>query len=986
MTKGQSHNHLIRRAVQLALLSSSAAALGVTVVHAADQAGLEEVVVTGTRLVSPNLESISPVTSVTQEDIAVTGRTRVEDILNNLPQVFAGQGSTWSNASDGTATVDLRGLGPNRTLVLVNGRRLGPGGPADQLGNMRPDINQIPTALIKRVDVLTGGASSVYGADAVAGVVNFILDTNFEGVKITGNYNFYSHSNSNSVADVVKAKGFPLPGGSFNGGGQRDLAFVMGSNFADGKGNATFYATYKKTDKILQKEYDYSACVLNQAAAGGWVCGGSGTTNPAQILQFNSDFTDVLGDYILDKSTGAVRDFAGGDVYNFGPVNYYQRPDTRYGAGAFAHYDFSDRVSVYSEFMYMNDRSVSQIAPSGAFGVGLALSCSNPLLSADWVNTLCTSQELGPNDTTNIYVLRRNVEGGGRQQDISHAAWRGVLGLRGNLADNWTYDVSVSQASVDFSSVYLHDFSITRLGRALNVVAGPDGPVCASVLDGSDPNCVPYNVWALNGVTPAAVNYLQIPLVLRGVTTERVVSGSVSGDLTDAGVKLPTAKTGLLLNVGAEYRSESSEQVPDASYQTGDGAGQGGATVPVNGRYFARDLFAELRLPLLEDMPGAHSLSFETGYRYSDYSLGFNTSTYKFGVDWQPAQGYKLRGTFQRAVRAPNIGELFSPQSVALDGSSDPCAGAAPSYTAAQCALTGVSAAQYGNIPENPASQYYGLQGGNPQLKPETADTVSFGVVIEPEQISGLSVAVDYFNIKVKKTIQGIGADTIILNCLNSGDPAYCSLIHRDSTGSLWLTTDGYIQDTLLNIGGLRTKGIDLNASYAFGMGGYGKMNLSLVGTKLMALEYQSDSTLPFYDCAGYYGQICQSPNPEWRHTLRATWLTPWRGLDVSLAWRYFTSVDSDRTSSDPQLSSAYRQVDKSLGSQSYVDLTGGMKFLDRYTLRVGINNLLDKDPPLVGSASGYSNCPTGPCNGNTYPQVYDALGRQIFITATAEF
>src|ERR1700761_5320606 len=275
----------LRNAIRTVLAAATATALAPTawsqIAPAAASAagaseGLEEVVVTGSRITSPNLTAISPITSVDAGYISSSNLSRVEDILNNLPMVFAGQNSTVSNGSDGTASINLRGMGANRTLVLVNGRRLGPG---SGTGSNVSDINEAPAALIERVDILTGGASSVYGADAVAGVVNFVLNTHFEGVKIDTSYSYFQHQNNNTLAqNAVNAAGDALPDHSVNTGFGKTVSVLMGSNFADNKGNATFYLTYDKSAAVLQGKYDYAACVLDSQTAGNLACGGSGFT------------------------------------------------------------------------------------------------------------------------------------------------------------------------------------------------------------------------------------------------------------------------------------------------------------------------------------------------------------------------------------------------------------------------------------------------------------------------------------------------------------------------------------------------------------------------------------------------------------------------------------------------------------------------------------------------------------------------------------
>ncbi|MDY0067506.1 MAG: TonB-dependent receptor [Steroidobacteraceae bacterium] len=977
----------VRRAVRYALLSG-AVATGVisTPTQAQDSESIQEVVVTGSRIRVPNLESISPVTAISEEDIQMTGKVRVEDIVNQLPQAFAAQGSSVSNGATGTATVDLRGLGAKRTLVLVNGRRLMSGTPSSFPDNSAgaADLNMIPASLIDRVEVLTGGASSVYGADAVAGVVNFIMNTRFEGVRVDANYSFYNHENDNSVADIVRDAGYQLPKGTVNGGYTKEISFLLGSNFADDRGNATFYASYRNVDELLQADYDYSACSFNSGDA--FSCGGSSTSFPGRFLTVDPNTGDIAGSLTFDGA-GGMRPYTGADAYNYGPLNHYQRPEERYSAGAFLNLDVTDNMTSYAEFMFMRDESVAQIAPSGSFLQQFTFSCDNPLWSDAQRQAFCGDLGLGGGDSVDILVGRRNVEGGGRQQDFTHESYRAVIGLRGDINENWSFDVYGQYGQASLSSIYYNDFSITRLGRALDVVDdGAGNVVCRSVVDGSDPTCVPWNIWTPGGVTADQLNYLQIPLIQTGKTTEKILNASVTGDLGAYGVQLPTAKSGLMVNVGAEYREESSDLIPDASYQTGDGAGQGGATLPIGGGYRVKDLFFEARLPILEDMRLADSLSAEAGYRYSDYSTDWETDTYKLGLEWAPIQGLRARASFQRAVRVPNVAELYSTQQVTLDGTIDPCAGDNPTLTLEQCIRTGVTAAQYGNITENSAAQYNGFFGGNPDLEPETADTFSVGLAFQPSFAPGLRFQVDYFDIKIEDAIQNPNADFTLLLCALNGDPDLCNRVNRDSLGSLWLTSDGYVYDVLENIGEIRTKGFDFDVGYDLDIGSAGRLGLSLKGTLLESIDTTPQAGVT-YDCTGLYGAICGVPAPEWRHKMDARWRTPWAGIDLTLSWRYFDAVKRDAEDSNQYLAflgtaTGALPTDSKLGSRSYIDLTGSMSFADRYTVRVGVNNLFDKDPPLNGSDS----CPTGSCNGNTWPQVYDSLGRQIFGVLTVNF
>ncbi len=933
----------------------------------------QEVVITGSRIPAPNLTAVSPVTVVNSQEIRLQGTTRTEDLINSLPQAFAGQGGNIANGASGTATLDLRGLGADRTLVLVNGRRL----PAGSPGNYAADLNQIPASLIRRVEVLTGGASAIYGSDAVAGVVNFIMNDKFQGVQGEINYSFYNHEQSSSVADIVAGRAvgnpaqFKVPGDVSRDGEESDYNLTLGSNFADGRGNATIYLGYKKTRAILQSERDYSSCALGSNAAG-FVCAGSSTSFPGRFLPGGA-----VGDWdhTVADAAGNPRPFTSGDIYNYGPLNYYQRPSERYTAAAFGHYDINPNVRVYTELSLHDDQTVAQIAPSGLFGLITTVGFDNPLITPGWRSLLGIN---AAGDTADMFILRRNVEGGGRQDTLGHSSYRGVVGVKGDFAKYWNYDVFVQQGRVNYAESYLNDFSITRSQRAMDVVTDPatGNAVCRSVLDGTDPGCVPYNIWSLGGVTPGALAYLQTPGIQRGYTEQKVQGATLSADLGNYGVQLPSAKSGVGLAFGIERRVEKLDLQTDAAFSTGDLAGQGGPTISLGGQYTVKDYFVEARVPLVEGKDFMDLLAINGSYRNSDYSTGQSSDSYGLGIDWAPVKQVRLRGSYQQAVRAANIIELFQAQGVGLyDNDADPCAGATPSRSLADCARTGVTAAQYGRILDNPAGQYNALFGGNPNLAPETGKTSTLGIVLTP--MKDLSVTVDYFNMKVEDVIGNLSPTTVLQQCLDTG--AFCNLITRDQLGTLWATPLAQIVATNQNLSKYKTSGIDLAVDYNRKLAGFGGLNINFVGTYLKDFKIEEFAGLGEYDCAGLYGGTCGTPLPEWRHKLRATWETPWN-VDVAVTWRYIDAVLYERTSSNPLLGGAYNEVDKELKAQNYIDLAGSWNFTKQLTLRGGINNLLDKDPPLssqVGAGFG---------NGNTYPQVYDALGRRIFVSLTAKF
>ncbi|WP_394764053.1 TonB-dependent receptor domain-containing protein [Phenylobacterium sp.] len=961
---------------------------------------VSEIVVTGTRIPSPNLTSIAPVTTIGNADIKSQGVTRIEDITNSLPQVFAGQGSMISNGSTGTATVDLRGLGPSRTLVLIDSRRLSPGDPSAPSA----DLNFIPASLVERVDVLTGGASATYGADAVAGVVNFIMLKNFEGVRIDAQYSGYQHTQQEgAIQDVIRAKAasatdpsqFSLPAHNVFGGEGSEVSMVLGVNAPDGKGNITAYATYRQNNAILEGTRDYSSCALNSGdtfAQNG--CGGSGTAYPARV-----------GGFLVDPTTfNTFRVRTAGDRFNYAPQNFFTRPDERYSLGAFAHYEIAPWADAYMDTMFMDDRSTAQIAAGGIFAGTFSINCANPLLSAQQRASISATAATGggtcaanPGGTFTGIVSRRlqPIEAGGRQTDFRHTDYRIVIGLKGDLGKNWNYDGYLQYGSVQLAVAQTGNLNSNRITQALNVVNGPTGPVCAP---GAEAGCVPLNLFTSQFISKASLKFLDATSFQNGNTNERVASLAFTGKLGDYGIKSPLASEGVGVALGAEYRREHLDSVADFLSSNGLVNGNGGASPPVNGGFDVYELFGEARVPLINDMPYAKSVAIELGYRFSSYSSVGDTNTYKVAGEWEVIDGLRFRAGYNRAVRAPNVIELFSPQNVSLDGTSDPCAGlTAANPLVATCAkVFNLSNAQVLAIEKNPASQYNGQFGGNPSLKPEISDTYTAGVVWQPSFAPGLNVSLDYFNIKVDQFIAGIGANLIITQCLATQQPFFCSLVHRSpGTNSLWLDPNGFVQDTTLNTGSLKTTGVDLNVNYRtdlsrLGLGDNGSVAVSLVGTWLDQLDTQPLPGGQTYNCKGLYGTVCGVPAPEWRHKLRVTWNTPYsygdwvKSVKVSAQWRYFGKVGLDAYSNDPQLNNPGLQylTDKAFSSRSYVDLTANFTVHNNLNFRVGVNNVFDKDPPVVGA----SNCPAGPCNGGTYPQVYDALGRYVFVGLSADF
>ncbi|HVN44076.1 MAG TPA: TonB-dependent receptor [Steroidobacteraceae bacterium] len=1034
------NNPILRRAVRTALLSGGTVAglmshYSLAQAQAAPAAAAEaappitEVVVTGSRIATPQLESVSPITAVSAQEIKDSGVTRVEDLLNSLPQVVADQGSGLSMGSTGVANLDLRGLGVQRTLVLVNGRRLMPGDPTaggasvSNLGYASAgDVNQIPAALVERVDVLTGGASSTYGADAVAGVVNFIMNDHFEGLRVDASAGIYNHSNHNDwVNPLLEARKFPAVTGTNWDGQNKDLALIMGHNFADGAGNMEAYLGYRRTSPITADHRDHAACVLSASSPGSpYVCGGSSNSAPT-VFYNQSTFSSLQ----LDANGNPVPKY---QRYNYAASHYLQRIDERYTAGFFGHLKFNEHVEAYTEFMFMDDSTRGNYAASGIFlssgfatdpATGLRngdwlLNCGtgaygnkgmNPFLTQSMFNTVCApGNPYGVNPAANgdvqLLMARRNVEGGPRQDEYTHNTWRMTFGLRGELSEDWTYDGSWTSSRVRTTDWHNNDTSSARMQNALLVVpkldaAGNPIPGTA-VCRGGQVGCVPWNIW--NPSTPPTADqltYFSVPGELQGYGEEDIFNAFVSGDLKN--FKLPTAKDGLKAVFGTEYRRETAIFRPDAELYTADLAGNGSPLIGYDAGFHVWEGFTELRMPLVSDAPGAKSLDLEGGYRYSSYTSGFNTNTYKIGLTWAPINDVRLRGSYNRAVRAPNVAELYKPTYVGLDSGGDGCANG--TYSAPECQLTnGGKPLPVYPSPASPAGQYNGQIGGNTLLQPEVGKTKNFGIVFTPSFLTGFSATVDYTDIKISNVITSYGPNLIQANCVASNDPnsIWCQTnpapgqpgIHRDAGGTLWASPQGYTIDPLINLGQLENESIDVGLAYNAGLGSFGRLRSRLDGTYLRKLLITPGGGSASFDCAGYFGPDCTPATPKWRHRLSADWDTPLTGFSAGVTWRYFGEaknelVNAGFPSSYSAAGIALGRPDPRLPTVSYIDLRASYTW-EKYTVRVGCNNVADKDPPLFDTVNSGGN--QAFAESNTFPSMYDTAGRYLYVNVTADF
>jgi iron complex outermembrane recepter protein len=978
---------------------------------------LTEIIVTGSRIAAPNEVSTSPIQVVSAKEIQQGGKTDAIDLLNQLPQNFQNSSVDFSNTSSGLSTpggistADLRGLGPQRTLVLVNGRRLGTGDPNTANPNPSPDLDQIPLSLVERVDVVTGGASAVYGSDAIAGVVNFIMKKNFEGVQIDGQIGEYWHDNHEGWLNGLQTAAAYTPvTGSERDGRSKNFNLVMGSNLADGKGNVTGYLSYQHADPIASSERDFGGCQLNlDIAKTGVGCSGSVNSNFFQTA--NQNIYSVVGNQFLPfPQAGSVPPAA----FNSQPYIFMSREDDRYNAGFMGHFDINNYVKPYAEFGFMEDKTTEIIAPSGLFqsnptdptGNGnFNINCSNPLLSAQERSIICTPAQIAADTaapgsaSANINIGRRNVEGGGREAFWDHTNYRAVGGATGEFAGAWNYDAYASYYYTTLYNANEKYLNYTSINNALQVTGGPTGPVCIS-----GPPCVPWNIFEQGGVTQAALNYLNATGTSYGSVTERIIHGDITGDLGKYGIKSPLANDGIGVNVGAEHRNDNLAFAPDGTELSGLLSGFGGASVAVDNSTSVKEEFIELRVPLAQKQAFVDDLVFDTGFRHSDYNLSGGVNTYKFEVQYAPVSDLRFRAGYQKAIRAPSVLELYTPQSfggISAPG-IDPCAPTLDSTTNtlipatrsfADCAHTGVTAAEYGNggvggvytgtIKQCVALQCDQVQGGNVALKPEQAESITVGLNFAPSFIPNLTGSLDFYRITVRDEINVLSAPVILQRCLDTGDPTFCTLIVRTATGSISgssIATGGYIVQTNLNVGAVAVKGIDAQAAYKHPLPmNLGSMSYVFAGSALLSATTIQYPGAPSYDCVGLYGPSCQTVNPRWRHNLRASWETPWN-VEFSALWRFIGPVTLDSNTSQVGLSNGhYDTFDARMPGMNYLDLSMSWQAISNLQIRAGVNNVLDKDPPIVASNVATSGA------ANSYP-TYDQLGRQLYLAFTAKF
>ncbi len=968
-----------------------------------------DIVVTGSLIKNPALIASSPVTVIGQEEIKLRQSNTAEDILRTLPGATPSIGSAVNNGNGGASYVDLRGLGSFRNVVLLDGNRIAPSG---LLG--RVDLNNIPLALVERVDTLTGGAATTYGADAVSGVVNFITRSDFSGIDA-------------SVSNQITERG---DGAYFRG----DI--TIGANFDDGRGNAVFSVGYQQSDPVYQGERDYS--VQNYDSFSG-ASSGSGTTVP-------SVFT-LGGRRQINPATGSLTTAV--IPFNFNPYNIFQTPFERFNMYGAGHYEVSDSVEIYTRGLFSKNTVDTIIAPSGVFNSSIVVPLSNPYLPAGARNQFCAAASItqaqcdlaaaatsptvtvggvttaNPNfRTITTNLSRRTTEVGPRISNFQTTIFDYRAGVKVGLTEGIKLDVSGGYGESENTQT-LQGYVLTSRVRsavyATNTTSCLGGAPGGAAIDAGT-GCVPLNVFGADGsITPDMTSYI----TGESTTTVRTSLAQARAVLNgDFGFASPFASDSIGFAAGAEYRKYRASQRSDTLAQTaGELGGAGGAAPNIDGGYEVSEGFGELIAPLVQDRPFFQSLTLEAGVRYSHYKVfaanspSYNTTTYKGGGSWEPVTGLKVRGSYQRAVRAPTISELFSPVNTGLTNlATDRCAGAAPVNDAnlrAVCLAQGAPASTIGLIAVPTAGQANITSGGNLDLRPEKSDSYTLGLVIQPQQIiPGLSINVDYYNIKIKGAISQFAPGDIISSCFDTitaasaTSPACLAISRNPVTGGLDgdpATTRGLLA-AISNLGTVKTDGIDLAINYRTPLTQGVKLGLSFQGNWSNSATFQAAPGLINRECIGYYSVNCGgaasaaaggsgSIQPEFTWNTRATF-TFVDNIDVSVLWRHIDNVQQEPDDVVNGNGAAFSGTltGGALAGQSadftripsydYIDLSTRIGIAENFDLTVTVQNLFDKQPPLVGSTVGSTSFNSG----NTYPSTYDALGRRFAIGANLHF
>jgi iron complex outermembrane recepter protein len=903
---------------------------------------LEEVLVIGSHIPRQDYVSASPLFTVEMDAIQLDGSVTLAEYLNRYPQFRPGFTATSVNPGDGTSNLNLRGLGPERTLTLLNGQRLGPAG-----ANGVVDINALPSALVERVEILTGGATTAYGSDAIAGAVNISLRRDLEGLELSGAFNKTDRGD----------------------GDTGEVTLAGGTTFAKGLGTVSGFVGYTDRDFVAANQRSLSAVKWESNLQTGDLTVGGSPHTPATHLFGAARIGDEFAEQGLTfDSNGNVRAYTEDDFYNFQDRTYLQYALERATAGVFSEYIFGENLLGHIDLLYSNNQSDSDIAPAPVTpGAPLTFNVDNPGFSSQAQRVLTENFQPGPDKLLTLPTGWRAESLGPRRSEVERESYSVNLGLEGRWLSDWQWDFDYVRSETEVNERLLNAISDQRLRQALLV-----DPETGECFDSSN-GCVAANIFGEGNVSPQAADFIRFgELSNRSTTQQEVVSLVTTGTVEIAHYDFELA-------VGAQWRRDEADFDPDPRIASGGQIGFNPSSA-IGGSIEVSEVFVEAVLPLLEGRPWVHSLQAELGYRYSDYSTVGTNKTYKYGLMWQPGETVLLRTMFQRAVRAPNIGDLFTAQSefrslVGFWFVSDPCSAEEDpignGFTEL-CTAQGIPESELGTWERNFFAPFVAFENGEQELEEEEADTFTVGVTWQPEIAAGLSIALDYYDIDISGAIEGTSETEVTRLCFLANDPEdkFCRALRRGPDYDI-----AEVDLKLHNFGELSTTGIDLAIDYQLDMkqlyGQSSSVSLSVMLNHAMDYVVQVSPIAPRYKCAGYFGFPCTS-YPEYRSLTRAAW---YLGPIVSeLSWHW---VDGMKNAAELFVGESYLKP-LTVESYNYFDLNFSWEITDRLQVFAGITNLTDKDPPLLGGI--------GAEQGNTDPGQYDVLGRRYHASFSLRF
>ena len=926
---------------------------------------LESVIVTGSKIKRTDLETSQPVLALNREDIQATGLSQIGDILQNLTTGGSTLNQAFNNGGNGSTLVDLRDLGSNRTLVLVNGRRYAPDGSAL---SGAVDLNSIPTAIVERIEILKDGASTIYGSDAIAGVINIITVDSFDGMEANAYFGETSEGDGRTESYDFTA-----------GASTEDTSLIVNVSFQK---NEPVFAGDREISAVPQFGADFCASTTSPN-------GRFGLSDRAGTFTLTNTTPTAPG---VVQSAANLRAFAiPGDCYNFAPDNYLLTPQERYALFAKVKHSVTENISFRSEVVYNNRTSDQLLAAIPVTFAGSGLFGTNNVFN------VAADSFYNPFGVATTRVQRRLQESGGRRftQDVDVFHYSGGFEGYFDFADRpFSWDVGYTFSLNQEQDITTGQVNLNRIAQAV----GPSFRNAQGAIQCGTPGnvisgCVPLNLFGGNGsITPAMLSFISVPLQDTFEYKRIGYQANISGEI----VELPAGILGFA--AGYEYRKESGFDLPDAL--TATGASSGNIRQPTSGGFALDEFFAEFSVPLLSDLPAAKLLELSLASRYSDYTTFGNTTNSKLGIKWKPIDDLLVRGSISDGFRAPSIAELFQGQSDNFASALDPCTGAMQATTNRFITL---NAAQQANCvaagtprtgAEQASGQIRSTVGGSATLSPETSRSKTFGFVYSPDYLAGFDVSLDWWNISIENSITSVGAQAILDACILGGATAQCALISRlpgtgAVTGVIDINTNGASDDIT---------GYDLTANYRFETESYGKFRANIDTTYLDEYINITDSGLPGdplrYSLAGnYYGSGTLAARLKSNATLS------WDYDDWGASWtaRYVSRLEENCTNAvDPTTQCSNNGADgngvpfnvdglastgleivptNNLGGTTYHDLQVRWKAPWNASFSGGIRNIFDKNPPTSISVSN-----------NSFDPSYDLPGRFYYVSYNQKF